>query len=129
MSCVLSFYFRFINFILYNSLTHQISPTCCVSLLQLHTLTNASICIQYSRKRLNCLLGNTISLFLLNCSLQQILNLDELNTIKKQYNIHIHTSTTEVTLFSFLQYCQQHKAKHCILSAVVKATNYGVTFF
>ena len=48
---------------------------------------------------------------------------------KKQYNAHNHTTFTDVTPFSFLQYCQQHKVKHCVLTTVANTINYGVTFF
>jgi hypothetical protein len=66
---------------------------------------------------------------LMNWSLQKMLHLDELNTIKKQYNANIHTSHTDVTPFSFLQYCQHHKVKHCVLTTVENATHHEVTFF
>ena len=49
---------------------------------------------------------------------------------KKQYNAHLHTtSPTDVTPFSSLQYCQQHKVKHCVLTTVANATKYWVKFF
>ena len=49
---------------------------------------------------------------------------------KKKYNAHLHTtSTTDVTPFSSLQYYQQHKFKHCVLTTVANATKYEVKFF
>ena len=130
MSYVLSFCFWFINFRFYNRLTHQIPPACCVSLFQISTLANDSCFIQYSRKMSNCLLRNTISTFLTNCTLQKFLHLDELNTIKNNtMHIFIQHHPPKFCPFSILQYCQQHKVKHCILTTVAKSTNYEVTFF
>jgi hypothetical protein len=67
------------------------------------------VVFSFQRKRLTFLLRKKISFFLMNCSLQNILQLDELD-MGKRYNAHLHITSHHFRFYSIANYIKSNNA-------------------